>query len=169
MLYEVLSILKSMNQITRDEFAKLLKDHTISRRLRNSLRYVPEEITHWSEREFLAVTDKAGNEGVLLWGAKVLPFVVAKRTANAKGRVEAIICDFCATWQRGTNSATITFKKDSKTTVSYLVCADLECSLHVRGLTKASSLSRTQLREQITSTQRIERLGQRLHKTLDIL
>lgn len=152
---------------TRDELAQTLKQHRVSRRLVRDLRYVPEEVTDANEREYLAITTKSGNEGVLLYGAQLVSFTLAKRSPNQNGRIEAIICDICATWQRGTNSAVLSFKKSDKKTVSYLVCADLDCSLHVRGLTAASTLSRTQLREQIDVGGRIARLHNRLRLLLD--
>lgn len=151
---------------TKQELEIRLKDTRVSKRLVRNLRYVPEEITHSSERDFLAVTTKSGNEGVLLYGETILQFGMERRRPNAAGRVEAIICDICATWQRGTNSAILTIKKDSSHTISHLVCADFDCSLHVRDLTDASKLSRTQLREHITPEARIDRMRDRLSKIL---
>ncbi len=147
---------------TRQELEKILKDARVSKRLVRDIRYVPEEITHADIRDFMPVTTKSGNEGVLLFGDKIIQFTLDKRRPNAAGRVEAIICDICATWQRGTNSAILTFKVSAVHTISHLVCADLDCSLHVRGLTNASKLARTQIREQITPEGRIERLHDRL-------
>ena len=151
---------------TKLEFELRMKEERISKRLVRDLRYIPEEITHVSERDFLTVTTKSGNEGVLLFNDLVIQFTLGKRRPNAAGRVEAIICDICATWQRGTNSGLLIFKKTSTHTVSHLVCADLDCSLHVRDLTDASKLSRTQLRESITPEGRIARLQDRLAKIL---
>ncbi len=151
---------------TRDELSEQLKAERISKRLVRDLRYVPEEITHADKRDFLAVTTKSDNEGVLMYETSVHQFELRKRGSNAAGRVEAIICDFCATWQRGTTSAVITFKKSDRHTVSHLVCADLDCSLHVRDLTDVSKLSRTQLREHITPEDRVVRLNKRLGELL---
>lgn len=147
---------------TREELKIFLNEARISKRIIRDLRYVPEEITHPDERDFLIVVNKAGSEGVLLYGESIIPFQLHKRSANRTGRVEAIICDICATWRRGTNSATLTLKRSTERTTSYLVCADLDCSLHVRDLTDASKLSRTQLREQMTISERVMRLNARL-------
>jgi hypothetical protein len=151
----------------RDELTALLKKHGASKRLQRDIRYVPEEITYADERDFLAVTNKAENEGVLVYENVVVPFTLSKRSANSRGRVEAIICDICATWQRGTNSAVMTLKKDAKHSISHLVCAGLDCSLHVRDLTDVAKLSRTQLREYITPEDRVKRLKTRLAEILD--
>ena len=148
----------------REELDAIVKEARISKRLVRDLKYVPEEITHPSERDFLTVTTKSGKEGVYIFNDLIIQFTLDKRRPNAAGRVEAIICDICATWQRGTNSAVLTFKKSSTHTVSYLVCADLDCSLHIRDLTDASRLSRTQLRESITPEGRVVRLQGRLAK-----
>lgn len=147
---------------TREELTKRLTEARISKRIIRDLRYVPEEITHPDERDFLIVMNKAGSEGVLLYGESIISFQLHKRRANRTGRVEAIICDICATWRRGIGSATLTLKRSTERTTSYLVCADLDCSLHVRDLTNASKLSRTQLRENMTAEGRIERLYSRL-------
>ena len=68
-------------------------------------------------------------------GDDVIPFQLAPRTAKTNGSIAAIICDICATWRRGPESAVITFPKGDRSMVSHLVCADLECSLHVRAMT----------------------------------
>lgn len=129
---------------------------------------MPEEISDWSDRNFIAIMNKGKTEGVLVAELErryAVPFRLQKRTANAAGRTEAIICDFCATWQRGSHSAVISFQKE-KGSVSFLVCADLLCSLHVRDKTNAAELSRTQLRETISPEGRIVRLRQRLEEIL---
>jgi len=157
-----------MNVISREQFAEL--SQTLRPRLRRDLRFVPERITDWQDRDFLAVTNKQGSEGVLIvpFLDKTVPFLLESRKPNPMGRVEAIICDICATWQRGTYSAVITFIVSPTHSVSFLCCGDLQCSLHVRNKTKAATLARTQLREQITPEARIERLKQRLQGILAI-
>lgn len=151
-----------MHRITREEFAERVVAARIKSRLRKVLRFVPEEITEWDSRDFLAVTDKAGNEGVLMYQDTTVPFMLSPRVARSGGRVAAIICDICATWRRGPESAVLTLPKGDSISVSYLVCADLDCSLHVRGMTAAGILSRSQIREDITPDRRKERLRERL-------
>ncbi len=158
-----------MLPVDRDTFALLVKSSPAKLRLRKILRFVPEEVTNWDLLDFLVVTDKSGREGVLLYGDVVAPFMLHPRTAKSSGRVEAIICDICATWRRGTESATITFQAGERRSVSHLICADLACSLHVRGLTDASVLSRSQLREDITPDARVARLNTRLAAILENL
>lgn len=155
-----------MNPVSREEFAAYLSGAGIKPRLVRELRFVPEEISDWEYRDFLAVLTKSKNEGVLLYEDSTVPFALSKRKPSASGRVEAIICDLCATWQRGSNSAVITFTKSDKSTASYLCCADLNCSLHVRGLTDAGLLARTQLREDILPERRIERLHSKIRAIL---
>jgi hypothetical protein len=158
-----------MNAITREQFSELTSG--VRPRLRRELRFVPEEIGDWQDRDFLVVTNKQGSEGVLVvpfLGGRIAPFALQPRKPNTSGRVEAIICDICATWQRGTHSAVITFAVDKTRSVSFLCCADLECSLHVRGKTADAVLARTQLREQITPEARIRRLHDRLASILSV-
>lgn len=129
---------------------------------------MPEEILDWEDRDFIAVTNKAKSEGVLVaeWDKQyVAVFRLQKRSANFQGRVEAIICDFCATWQRGSNSLIISFQKENGS-VSFLCCGDLLCSFHARERTPESKLSRTQLRETISVEGKIKRLRNRLETIL---
>jgi hypothetical protein len=160
-----------MKVLSRDEVDQLAQAAGIKPRLKRELRFVPEEVNNWENRDFLAITNRGGSEGVLvipLENTFMLPFQLQKRKPNAAGRVEAVICDICATWQRGSNSAIITFSKE-KSNVSYLCCADLLCSLHVRSLTPASILSRTQLRENNTAEGRVGRLKARLQHIIEDL
>jgi len=151
-----------MHKITREEFAERLVGARIKQRLCKALRFVPEEVTEWDSRDFLVVTDKSGNEGVLIHQDAIVPFTLSPRAARTGGRVAAIICDICATWRRGPESAMLTLPKGDNRSVSYLVCADLDCSLHVRAMTSAGILSRSQIREDITPDRRVERLRERL-------
>lgn len=149
--------------------SELLANSRIKRRLREELRFVPEAVANWEDRDFLVVTNKSGSEGVLIIPSasfRIVPFGLQERTANNAGRIEAIICDICATWQRGSNSAVITFAKNTSN-VSFLVCADLACSLHVRNKTAQSKLSRVQLRENMTPDARIKRLKLRLRSIVE--
>ena len=155
-----------MNALTRDELTARLQAARVKPRLRRDLKFVPEQITQWEHRDFLAVFDKPRGHGVLIFGDHTMPFELSARQPNSSGRVEAILCDICATWQRGTHSAVITFQKGDKATVSYLVCADLDCSLHVRDLTPAAKISRTQLREDIQPQARVLRLRTHLHNII---
>lgn len=150
-----------MKPLSRTELSKLLMRARIKSRLVRDLRYIPEAIHDWSDYDFLVVTTKSGNEGVMILPDNTVKHFELHKRVAASGRVSPIICDFCATWQRGSNSATISFIKQ-QSSVSYLVCGDLRCSLHVRDKTEESRLSRSQLRENISVDQRIRRLQQRL-------
>lgn len=151
-----------MHKITREEFAERIVGARIKPRLRKILRFVPEEITDWDVRDFLVVTDKSGNEGVLLYQDVTAPFMLSPRVARTGGKVAAIICDICVTWRRGPESAVLTLSKGDRRSVSYLVCADLDCSLHIRAMTDAGIFSRSQIREDIAPDRRVERLRERL-------
>lgn len=156
-----------MKQFDRETLIALLKAHRVKPRLIRDIRFVPDEVGYWPEREMLAVFTKSGNEGVLLIEQDgiltVLPFERGKRIVDTRtGRSKPITCDFCKTWQRGSNAATISFPQPGGSK-GYLCCADLDCSLHVRDLTPQSALSRTQLYEDIDVPRRIARLQASLH------
>lgn len=157
-----------MKPLGRQQFAVLITRARVKPRIQRELRFVPEEISHWEDRDFLAVTNKSQTEGVLVvpFIDRVLPFELRMVKTKASGALPAaVICDFCATWQRGSNISTITFSKDRRS-VSFLVCGDLDCSLHVRDKTEAARLSRTQLREDISEEARIKRLLARMTTAL---
>jgi hypothetical protein len=162
-----------MRQITKKTLEGLLDEFSIKKKLRAELKFTPDTVTDWNERDFIAITDRHRSQGVLiaeLGTLFVIPFrLQARKASSMTGRVEAIICDFCSTWQRGSNSAVITFDRSDRSSRSYLCCADLLCSLHVRDLTVRAKLSRTQLREQTTPIRRIERLGANLERIMSEL
>lgn len=162
-----------MRKITREQFAYLIKQERVKPKLARDLRFVPEEIDDWQNREMLAVTNRAEKEGVLIIQLNAFymaPFRLLKRiTDKQTGRSKPITCDFCFTWQRGSNAGSITFTASDGHTFSFLCCADLQCSLHVRDKTPQAALSRSQLHEDLTTQQRIERLNIKLRKIIDII
>jgi hypothetical protein len=159
-----------MNILTPDQVAALLDATKIKPRIKKSIRFTPEEITDWGDRDFIVLLDRNRTEGVMIVplgrGLSAASFRLQRRKPNATGKIEAVICDICATWRRGTESAVISFWR-GKSTVSFLCCADLLCSLHVRDKTAAATLSRTQLRESISVEGRIARLKTRLYKMIN--
>jgi len=160
-----------MKKLSQEDFNTLIADEPIKPRLKKELRFVAstENISdeEWSDRELLAVTDRNGNKGVLLIELDgllhVLPYELKIGiTSSTTGRSQSIICDFCRTWQAGTRAGSITFKKGRTESVSYLCCADLRCSMHVRNKTQAAHTSRAQLREDLSVEERVDRLRARL-------
>ena len=162
-----------MQKPTEDSLRGLLEVTPIRRKLRQELRLgtsmLGVEEDAWADRELFAVYTKSRNEGVL-WVETVnvqalLPFSLSRGLRDtATGRSKPVICDFCRSWQRGSNIARITLYPVPKLhdTFGLLVCADLECSLHCRTLTPAGKLSRTQLREDLDDAARARRLQARL-------
>lgn len=164
-----------MRSISLPQFELLAREARIKPRLRRDLRFAPDTIDNWEDLELLAVADRNGDKGVLLLepGPElfVAPYELNKRIADQQtGRSKAVICDFCYTWQTGGNAGRITFTRTTDLhTFTFLCCADLACSLHVRTLTKASLLSRAQLHEDLTNEQRVVRLKTRLQRLADDL
>lgn len=128
-----------------------------------------DAVSDWDAREFLPITDRSGNTGVL-WidlgkQVRIVPFLLSRGIFDkATGRARPVICDLCCTQQLGTHAARMTVTAPGNTQVNrgLLVCADLACSAHARGQTMASLRSKAQLREGITIEARIERLRSRL-------
>ncbi len=149
-----------MTELTHETLELMLDEARISRRLKQRIILSTAGID-WSVRDFITLRDKSGNEGVMIFESTVTSFTLHKRKAASTGRVASIICDICATWQSGPRSALLTLKR-SDHTATFLVCGDLDCSLHVRDMSDASRISRTQLKEHITSEARISRLHKQL-------
>ena len=167
-----------MRTLDQDSFNDLLKDTTIKPRIVSELKFVKsvEKLTEdWSNYELLAITDRTNEKGILLLEPDTdlyaVQYELSKKVIDFKsGRRRAIICDFCYTWQSGSNAASITFSiGNSKRKVRFICCADLRCSMHVRTTTKESVMSRTQLRENMTNEDRILRLKDRLREKISQL
>lgn len=171
-----------MDVPTKEQFTSLIKAVRVKPRLARELRFTPEEVLYPEVREMLAITTRGGQEGVLLVnvathkmdsnaGLKIIPFELSNRITDTRtGRSRSITCDLCYTWQAGSNATRITCMRTStKTNITLLVCADLNCSLHVRNLTPQAILSRAQLHEDIMPEGRIRRFRHKLEAFLNTL
>lgn len=118
----------------------------------------------WDGYDMFTAITKDGTAGILFIESSehlyAVPYEISAVRNAATGRSKPIICDFCKTWQAGPRAGHITFKtkRARSDVIGFLCCADLQCSLHVRDMTTAAKTSRSQLRENITAKQRIDRL-----------
>ena len=160
-----------MHTLDLDSFNELLKNTDIKSRVKSELKFVKSTeglANDWSDYELISISDRTNNKGILLLEPDGELFIVQyelsrKITDFKTGRSRAVICDFCYTWQPGSNAASILFSVSStKSKIGFLCCGDLKCSQHVRSLTKAGIVSRTQLRENMTNEDRVIRLKNRL-------
>ncbi len=123
---------------------------------------------YWPEIDLAPLCDKAEVKGVLMFEAtgqlQAVMYELKKIKPGLSGASKPIICDFCFTMQPRNQTALITFtlNREKTKTVAYYCCADLQCSLHVRGLTEAALRSKSQLREDISPEARVTRF---IHKT----
>ena len=163
-----------MISIDQEKFSKILKLSDAKPRLKKELRFVAGA-DKWADREMFAAADKTGRNGVLLLQPYeklyAVQYELSPRIVDSlTGRDRAVICDFCRTWQKGSNAASISFTNPvSKNSVTFLCCGDLACSQHVRTETNASRISRTQLKEDLTNEDRVERLKNRLREKIEQL
>lgn len=166
-----------MKALSKDQFETLIEQAQMRPRLKRELRFMASTATMsdeaWSETELLAITDRSRSKGVLLLAPAsdiyVLPYELRQGAQNRQtGRSQPIICDLCRTWQSGSNAGYVTFQKDRQSinSVSFLCCADLACSQHVRTATASARTSRAQLREDLTDEQRVNRLRNRLQQLI---
>ena len=165
-----------MRAITPDAYEAAIKAAGLKPKFVAELRPKLSIRSDWEDRDFLAITDRSGNVGIL-WidvedSVHILPFELRRGIIDkATGRAKPVICDLCFTQQIGTNAArlTINMPKAVGTTRGLLVCADLACSAHVRGKTLAGIKSKAQLRETLTIESKIERLTQHLRDLITSL
>lgn len=162
-----------MQTLDKPQLAELLKQAHVRSRLAKELRFAPDDYT-WDDSDFIAIAIKSGAEGVLiveLAEPLVLPYTLSTRLVDKQtGRSKPITCDFCYTWQNGGKAARITFVRPADGhSITYLCCADLRCSQHVRDKTPESIVSRSQLHEDMTLAQRVVRLRRNLQKLLGAL
>lgn len=169
-----------MRKITQELFLKLLDDAAIRPRVKREVRFTTS-VGHlddeaWARTELLPVSDRAGNKGVLLLQSTeqnmyIVSYEISRGITSSTGKAQAIICDLCRTWQTGSRSGSVTLQKPGRDTgsITFLCCADLACSQHVRNLTSASRTSRSQLREDLDNDQRVARLKKRLEEISNLL
>lgn len=162
-----------MRVITTDRYEQVIAAAGLKKKFVSELRPKLSDISDWDEREFLPITDRSGNRGVL-WvdlgdGIYVLPYSLTRGIIDkTSGRARPVICDLCVTQQPGTMAARLHIVMPSSPDASrgILCCADLACSAHARGKTMSSIRSKAQLREGLTPEARIARLRQRLHSLI---
>ncbi len=169
-----------MQAFTQESFQDLLVHAPLRARIKREVRFT-SSVGHlaedeWGQTELLSVSDRAGNKGVLLLQANedavyAASYELKTGLTSSTGKAQSIICDFCRTWQTGSRSGSITIDKPGRDngSIAFLCCADLQCSRHVRSLTSASKTSRSQLREDMTTEQRVDRLLRRIQEISTML
>lgn len=149
----------------------ILGDAGIDKRLQKRLNVAiinSVDPANWINFELFNLPTKDGAAGVLLVGLNdhiyALAYEINPIGDRLTGRTKPVICDFCKTWQPGGRAGMVTFRisRRSLNSISYLCCLDLGCSLHVRDISKSSRTSRSQLREDISTEYRIDRLQRKL-------
>jgi hypothetical protein len=167
-----------MKTFNQQEFVEMLQQTDIKPRLKRDLKFVTSTAhlpQSWADYEILSITDRTGDKGVLLLQPENVLFIAQYELSRSvvdsqTGRGRAIICDFCYTWQPGPTAASITFTHSkTKNKIRFLCCSDLECSQHVRTKTKASIMSRAQLRESLSNEDRVARLKTKLQTLIEHL
>jgi hypothetical protein len=158
-----------MRVIDPERYEQAITAAGLKKKFVSELRPKFASIEDWDEREFVPITDRSGNRGVL-WidlddEVYILPYTLTRGIVDkASGRARPVICDLCMTQQPGTMAGRlhITMPASPDAIRGLLCCADLACSAHVRGKTMSSLRSKAQLREGLSPEARIERLQNRL-------
>lgn len=162
-----------MRAITSERYEQIIAAAGLKKKFVSELRPKFGDVEGWDERDFLAITDRSGNNGVL-WieldeRVYILPYSLSRGIIDkATGRARSVICDLCFTQHSGTAAGRLTIVMPGRSgeSRSLLCCGDLACSAHVRGLTVAGLKSKAQLRETITPAEKVQRLQRRLGELL---
>lgn len=168
-----------MHILTQSQFDELMNQASIRPRMKREVHFMQSVGTLspevWADTEVLAVSDRSGNKGVLLLDSGDalygVSYELSRGITSSTGKAQPIICDFCRTWQTGSRSGSVTLTKPARDSgsVTFLCCADLECSRHVRNLTSAAKTSRSQLREDMSSEERVKRLRRRTQEISELV
>ena len=169
-----------MRIITPELFQELIDATVIRPRIKREVRFSNAVAgigdDDWDTIELIAMSDRAGNKGIIILeddesNLYAAGYEISRGITSSTGKAQPIICDFCRTWQTGSRSGSVTIHKPGRDTgsISFLCCADLQCSRHVRNLTSASKTSRAQLREDMDNDQRVQRLKLRIKEITKLL
>lgn len=91
-------------------------------------------------------------------------------TTDKSGRIKPIICDLCYTRMHGSKIAKVTaVRKTDSHSFTWLICNNLDCSLHSREKTTESEDSKKILGENITIDRRIRRLEKHIKNIVSTL
>jgi len=157
-------------QIQDSDIATLLIQHGFSKKKVKEYHTPTIFKDYWPEIELAPFCDKAETKGILLFETtlelRAVKFELGKIKSDPSGLSKQILCDFCFTLQPRAQTALITFdlNREKTKTLAFYCCADLQCSLHVRGLTDAALRSKSQIREDITPEDRIVRFSNKTTK-----
>jgi hypothetical protein len=158
---------------------KPLTEHDIRASFVNSTKgeakrmHVPRDLGErpWDDLDFLGWTDpSAPDRSYLVIELDGRLAGIALRRAAQAGRARKTMCTWCLTTHTGDGVALLSARKAGKqgqlgNTVGVYVCADLACSLYLRGRKSAGPGSR--FREALTLDEQAERLVSGISAFLD--
>lgn len=130
------------------------------------------DLDHWDDLDFLGWSDLSAPDRSYLIAERANEFVgLSLRSASGKRSfLRRGLCSLCLTTHPGNGVALMTARKTGPAgrngnSVGLYVCADLDCSLYVRGRKKAAPGG--PMKESLTTEQRIERLNVNLDAFLE--
>ncbi|WP_112226191.1 FBP domain-containing protein [Lentzea atacamensis] len=149
---------------------KPLTEHDIRASFVNSTKgeakrmHVPKDLAErpWDDLDFLGWRDPAApDRSYLVIELDGRLVGIALRRATQAGRARKTMCAWCLTTHSGDGVSLMTARKAGKSgqlgnSVGAYVCADLECSLYLRGKKSAGPGSR--FKESMTLDEQIERM-----------
>jgi len=124
-------------------------------------RVLQPEAPAWEHLDFLGWTHRSGHLGYLLWsdigGASAL---VLDRSVIRTSGTRLFMCDLCCTVHEQGGVASFTHRQRGRSR-SHMLCADLQCSLYVRGRRETHCL---QMPETLAVADKVDRLRAKLDR-----
>ncbi|MFD5748709.1 FBP domain-containing protein [Streptomyces sp. NPDC127033] len=121
------------------------------------------DLDHWDDLDFLGWYDLSAPDRryLVVERADELVGLFLRSTSGNRGFLRSSLCSLCLTTHPGSGVSLMTAPKAGPAgrkgnSVGTYICADLDCSLYVRGRKKAAPSGR--MEESLTVEQRIERL-----------
>lgn len=158
---------------------KPLTEHDLRTSFVNSTKgeakrmHVPKDLGErpWDDLDFLGWTDPAApDRSYLVIELDGRPTGIALRRAAPAGRARKSMCAWCLTTHSGDGVVLMSARKAGKSgqlgnTVGVYVCADLACSLYLRGKKSAGPGSR--FHESLSLDEQVERMVSGISAFLD--
>ncbi|MET9226019.1 FBP domain-containing protein [Lentzea sp. NPDC003310] len=158
---------------------KPLTEHDLRTSFVNSTKgeakrmHVPKDLGErpWDDLDFLGWTDPAApDRSYLVIELDGRPTGIALRRAAPAGRARKSMCSWCLTTHSGDGVVLMSARKAGKSgqlgnTVGVYVCADLACSLYLRGKKSAGPGSR--FHESLSLDEQVERMVSGISAFLD--
>lgn len=133
-----------------------------SKRERKEIKLPDLELIDWENLDFLGWIHPSGHLGFVVYEfpTRVRGIVLERNTQASSGGIR--MCSWCYTLNIASGVRLFTYQiPKTKITIGDYLCADLQCSLYLRGIKKTDI---TQMRESLSVSEKIQRCKSNIEK-----